>query len=80
MASVDQIMRYENGEMDDEEEIIAFFQDLIDSGLAWSLQGSYGRTAKTLIAMGHCHKKERQHNLQPQTGDRWETHTIYPES
>jgi len=57
MVSIDQILRYENGEMDGVNEISEFFRDLIDSGLAWSLQGSYGRTAKTLIAMGHCHKK-----------------------
>ena len=54
--TVDKIMRYEAGEMS-EEEMIEFFQELIDSGLAWSLQGHYGRTAKALIDEGLCTQK-----------------------
>ena len=50
---VDKIIRYENGEMG-EGEAIQFFQELIDSGLAWSLQGHYGRTASILIDEGLC--------------------------
>jgi hypothetical protein len=50
---VDEIIAYEAGEMN-EEETIAFFQKLIDSGMAWQLQGSYGRTANDLIRMGYC--------------------------
>jgi hypothetical protein len=48
------LMRYEEGEMT-EEEVIALFQRLIDSGLAWSLQGSYGRQAAAFIEAGVCH-------------------------
>lgn len=54
---VSQIMDFEDGSMD-EEQTISFFQDLIDTGLAWRLQGSYGRMAERLIEAGHCHKKE----------------------
>lgn len=54
---VDKIMAYESGEMNDED-TVEFFQGLIDSGLAWQLQGHYGRTASALIEAGHCHPKE----------------------
>lgn len=47
----DQIIAYELGELD-EVEVIELFQNLVDSGLAWQLQGSYGRTATYLIHEG----------------------------
>ena len=53
MNLVGQIIRYENGEMN-EQEMISFFQDLINNGMAWSLQGHYGRVAMALIEEGHC--------------------------
>lgn len=49
----DQIIAYENGELNNEN-TIKLFQHLIDSGLAWKLQGHYGRTAAELIRQGHC--------------------------
>lgn len=45
---IDSIIRYEQGELD-EAEMIDLFSKLIKSGQAWTLQGSYGRTAKALI-------------------------------
>lgn len=54
MVSTNDICRYESGEMDVEEEI-DFFQELITSGAAWSLQGHYGRTAAALIEEGYCY-------------------------
>jgi len=50
---VDKIIQYESGNMSDEE-MFSFFQELIDSGLAWKLQGHYGRTATALIDEGLC--------------------------
>ena len=47
------IISYENGEMT-EEEVISFFQELINSGLCWKLQGHYGRMATSLIQSGDC--------------------------
>ena len=57
MDQIDKMMRYEQGELD-VDEVIELFQELIDSGLAWGLQGSYGRTANQLIKNGLCHVKE----------------------
>lgn len=54
---VDRIMRYEAGEMS-EEETIVFFQELVDSGMVNKLQGSYQRTAAALAAAGHIRKPE----------------------
>jgi len=50
---VAEIQAYEAGEMH-AEGVIAMFQRLIDSGLVWKLQGSYGRAAAALIRQGQC--------------------------
>ncbi len=44
----DDIIKYENGELS-ETETVELFSHLIKTGLAWSLQGFYGRTAQSLI-------------------------------
>ena len=38
-----------------EEQYIEAWQHLIDTGLAWSLQGFFGRTASDLIEQGVCY-------------------------
>ena len=48
---VSKIMAYEEGELD-QDEMILLFSQLVSSGMAWKLQGSYGRTAKCLIDAG----------------------------
>jgi len=48
---VSKIMDYESGNMEDNE-ILSFFKELVDTGMAWDLQGSYGRTAMRLIESG----------------------------
>jgi|TARA_A100001011_G_scaffold145845_1_gene153973 hypothetical protein len=56
---INDIIAYESGEMQDEE-VIDFFQRLIDSGMAWSLQGSYGRMAMRLVEDGLCVLPEKE--------------------
>jgi hypothetical protein len=53
MDTISRIIAFEQGDLD-ETEIIDLFQELIDSGLAWKLQGSYGRYAIDLIRAGLC--------------------------
>ena len=45
--------------MADNEEETAAWQYLIDTGLAWRLQGWFGRTAKQLIDEGYCTYTDR---------------------
>ena len=41
-------------EAESEEQFIEAWQHLIDTGLAWQLQGFFGRTAQRLIEDGIC--------------------------
>jgi len=45
-------------ETDNEETYISAAQYLIDTGIAWSLQGFFGRTCASLIDQGFCHPKQ----------------------
>ena len=51
MDLVNGIVRYEDGQMDIGE-TVEFFQHLVNTGMAWTLQGHYGRTAASLIDAG----------------------------
>ena len=53
MDQVDKIIAFESGELDFDA-TVELFQELIDSGLVWQLQGSYGRMASSLIENGYC--------------------------
>jgi len=48
---VGSIMAFEQGTLE-EEDVLKLFQHLVDTGMAWSLQGSYGRAAKSLLDQG----------------------------
>jgi len=55
-VNVDNFVRFESGEMSDDEQV-NFLQSLIDDGSIASLQGCYGRAAVRLIKAGKCYKK-----------------------
>lgn len=48
---VGQIIAYEQDELD-AHDTVRLFQYLVDNGLAWGLQGHYGRAATDLIEKG----------------------------
>jgi len=45
-----------------EEEYLGAWQYLIDTGLAWSLQGWFGRTAQHFIDVGFCTNPRNEQN------------------
>ena len=45
---------YMMGNIESEEEAIEGLQDLIDTGMAWTLEGSVGRAAMAAIESGQC--------------------------
>ena len=51
MDQLDRMMAWEQGELDQEQEV-ELFQELVNNGLAWQLQGCYGRQAQRLIDAG----------------------------
>lgn len=51
LPDVEKIMAYEEGSLS-EEETLQLFQQLVDSGMAWTLQGDYGRQAQRFIQQG----------------------------
>lgn len=40
-----------------DENYILSCQHLIDTGLAWTLQGAFGRACQWMIDEGHCHER-----------------------
>jgi hypothetical protein len=48
---VDNIIKFENGELSEAEEIL-FFSELIRTGVIFNLQGFYQRHAKSMIESG----------------------------
>ena len=46
------IIAFEDGDLSSNE-VLALFAHLVKTGMAWTLQGSYGRTAASLIQQGY---------------------------
>lgn len=55
---VDFVIKYETGQMD-APTTLAFFRFLVKTGMAWTLQGSYGRAAQSLIDAGWISRPKR---------------------
>ena len=51
MQLVDQLIAYEEGQLTEDQEI-AFFEHLVQTGTCWQLQGHYQRVAATLMEAG----------------------------
>lgn len=45
-------------EAESEEQVLEAWQHLVDTGLAWRLQGWFGRTAQHLISEGYINAPE----------------------
>ena len=54
MNTFDAIMIIEGDAEADFDTVIEAWQALIDTGIVWTLQGSYGRMAHNLITSGVC--------------------------
>lgn len=52
------IIAYEQGELD-RASILKMFSYLVSTGIAWQLQGHYGRVSEALIEEGYISKKGR---------------------
>ena len=48
---IGKIIAYEQGELS-HDDTLELFQELVDTGMAWKLQGCYGRTAQSLLDAG----------------------------
>ena len=55
-VDVGEMMDYENGSMPNDK-AVNMFQRLHNSGMAYQLQGHYGRTAQSLLKAGYIHDK-----------------------
>ena len=49
-------------EAESEEQVIEAWQHLINTGLCWTLQGWFGRTAQNLIEQGICQSPQQARN------------------
>jgi hypothetical protein len=55
---LDKIIAFEQGELTSKE-VVELFRILVDSGVAWELQGIYGRMAWQLMEQGFVKIPER---------------------
>lgn len=58
---ISDIIAFEDGLLEDDE-CLAMFQHLVDTGMAWTMQGFYGRTAEALIEQGYITRPDNSGN------------------
>lgn len=51
MTNIEKLMAFEEGELDTDG-VVELFQELVNTGMAWRLQGNYGRIAAMLVEQG----------------------------
>ena len=68
MRLVDQLIAYEEGQITGDEEV-AFFEQLVQTGTCWQLQGHYQRVAATLIEAGLINSPLHPEASTAKTGD-----------
>ena len=56
-----------NQEPESDEQYIQAWQQLIDTGLAWTLQGFFGRTASAMIQSGVCYMPIKKQPKKPKS-------------
>ncbi len=61
---VDTLIAHENGQLTIDQ-TVEFFQALVDTGLAWHLQGSYGRAAVAMLRAGKIKPADRRPFREP---------------
>ena len=54
-------------EAESDEQYIQAWQHLIDTGLAWSMQGFFGRTASVMIQEGLCYMPIKKQPKKPKS-------------
>ena len=54
-------------EAESDEQYIAAWQHLIDTGLAWQMQGFFGRVASSMIAEGVCYYPIKKQPKKPKS-------------
>lgn len=57
MDQLDKMMAWEDGTLS-QDETVELFQELVNTGLAWQLQGMYGRQAQQMIDAGLVHREK----------------------
>jgi hypothetical protein len=60
MDMLDSMMAWESGELDTRE-TVELFSELVKNGMAWTLQGCYGRAATRMIESGVLDREGNMH-------------------